>query len=93
MVSIAFLFLPRFILLVIAFAIVSVISEEPTLFILLGLVFTLLWFFYTNALALNKEGIGKKVLLAIAHFAIFIGLILVVLIILVLSTTAEVHVG
>lgn len=93
MISIAFLFLPRFILLVITFAIVSVKSEEPTLFILLGLVFTLLWFFYTNALALNKEDIGKRVLLAIAHFAIFIGLILVVLIIPVLSTTAEVHVG
>lgn len=93
MISIAFLFLPRFILLVIAFAIASIMSEEPALFISLGLIVTLLWFFFTNALALNKEGVGKRILLAIAHFAIFIGLILVVLIILVLSTMAEVHVG
>tara|TARA_B100000508_G_scaffold141092_1_gene146465 strand:- start:136909 stop:137643 length:735 start_codon:yes stop_codon:yes gene_type:complete len=93
MVSIAFLFLPRFIILVVAFTLASYISEEPTLFLSVGLLFTLIWFFYTNAIALNVKGVIKRSLFALAHLAIFIGLLLFTIIILLLSTFATVQVG
>lgn len=93
MISIAFLFLPRFIILVVAFSVASLFIEDPTFFLVLALLVTLIWFFYTNAIALNVEGFLKRTLLAFAQLAIFFGLIIFALIILLFSTLAEVSVG
>lgn len=93
MVSIAFLLLPRFIILVVVFSIISFLIDEPALFLIFALLATLIWFFYTNAIVLNVEGVLKRTLFTLAQLGIFIGLIIFTIIILVISSMAEVNIG
>lgn len=91
MMSIAFLFLPRFVILVAVCSFLGYMTNEPSLYLNIGLILTLFWFFYMNAVVMGVSGILKKVLFAVLHFVLFISLMLFTIAVLLLSSYADVQ--
>lgn len=91
MMSTAFLFLPRFIVLILITSLAGFFLVENATLLNVALLFTLLWFFYANAALFNIKGVFRKSLYAIANLAIFLGLMVFTILLLLLFATAEVH--
>lgn len=93
MVSTAFLFLTRFMVLVLISFIFGHLFEDPSMLLFIGLLFTLFWFFYSNSAVFGVDSILLRMVYALIQLIILLALMTLVISMLFIFAYAKIIVN